>query len=83
IVHSARRLVNGHSATAWRLQDGFAHLVAFTPSDPEADAVLLSQGPLPVADHFLLAPARTGQPQVVADMETQPGLPEVSREVAR
>ena len=83
IVHSARRLVNGHSAAAWRVQDGCAHLAAFTRSDLETDAGLKSLGPLSVAEHFLMAPARTGQPQVVVDMETQPGMPEVVRELAR
>ena len=83
IVHSARRLVNGHSAAAWRIQDGWARLAAFTQCDPETDAGLKRLGPLSVAEHFLMAPARTGQPQVVVDMETQPGMPEVVRELAR
>ncbi len=83
IVHSARRLVGGFSATAWRVLDGTLRLAAFTATDEAGAQALRERGDLPVATTYLAAPARTGLPQVVTDTETEAGLNDEWRDVAR
>ncbi|HEY1090460.1 MAG TPA: response regulator [Burkholderiaceae bacterium] len=83
IVHNARRLVGGHSATAWRIDQDHAQLSAYTPVDPEADAELLKMATLKIGHTVLLEPVRTKQPLVIQDTEAEAALPELSREVAR
>ena len=83
IVHSARRLVGGFSATAWLVQGDRGHLAAFTATDEAGAQALRDLGTLPVAGTYLAAPARTGQPQIVTDTETEPGLDDEWRQVAR
>jgi GAF domain-containing protein len=50
IAESANRLLGGFSSTVSLFIDGIAHLKAFTPTTPEADQVLTSNFPRPVAD---------------------------------
>jgi GAF domain-containing protein/DNA-binding response OmpR family regulator len=83
IVNSARKLVNGFSATAWRVQGDNAHLVAFTATDDTGADALHRIGALPVATTYLLLPVRSGEPQIVPDAETEPGLSDEWRELAR
>src|SRR5262249_23097961 len=42
IASSANRLLGGHGTTVARVVEGNLHLAAFTPVNPEADAVLKS-----------------------------------------
>ena len=83
IVHSARRLVGGFSATAWRVQGEHAHLAAFTTTDRAGEQALRELGALPVATTYLLAPVRTGKAQIVVDSETDAGLSDEWRALAR
>src|SRR5581483_5412849 len=48
IAARANSLIGGFSATVFRFIDGMAHLMAFTPTTPEADEVLKSTFPSPV-----------------------------------
>src|SRR5204863_655291 len=50
IATNSNRLIGGFSSTVFRFIDGIAYLKAFTPTTPEADEVLKSTFPLPVAD---------------------------------
>ncbi len=83
IVNSARQLVNGFSATVWRVHGGNAHLTAFTATDETGAQALHAIGALPVATTYLLLPVRSGEPQIVPDVETEPGLSDEWRELAR
>ena len=83
IVHSAKQLVDGFSATAWRVQGEHAHLAAFTATDDAGEAALRELGALPVATTYLLEPARSSRPQIVVDSETDAGLSDEWRALAR
>ena len=48
IAERSNRLVNGLSTAVYRLFDDTAHLMAFTPVSPEADAALQALFPAPV-----------------------------------
>src|SRR4051812_40275013 len=48
IAASANRLVGGFSTAVFRFVDETAHLAAFTPTNPAADAVLKSRFPRPI-----------------------------------
>ena len=70
IATRANSLVGGFSATVFRFIDGMAHLMAFTPTTPEADAVLKSTFPSPVDSFAPFQMARDGEVTQVADTET-------------
>ena len=82
IVNSARKLVGGFSATAWRVMGEHAHLAAFTTTDDTGAQALREIGALPVATSYLLLPLRTREPQIVVDVETEAGLSDEWRELA-
>ena len=69
IAASAKRLLSGFSATVYRFIDGQAHLEAFTPTTPEADEILTSTFPRPVADFAPFRMAQTGEVVQVPDTE--------------
>jgi GAF domain-containing protein len=69
IATRANSLVGGFSATVFRFIDGFAHLMAFTPTTPEADAVLKSTFPSPLENFSPFAMARDGEVTQVPDTE--------------
>ena len=50
IAASAKRLMGGHSAAVFRFIDGVTYLEAFTPTTPDADEILKSTFPRPVAN---------------------------------
>ncbi|MGE3742927.1 MAG: GAF domain-containing protein [Geminicoccaceae bacterium] len=50
IAQSANRLLGGLSTAVWRLEDDRYHLMAFTPTTPEADAALKAMSPITRAD---------------------------------
>ncbi|MCU0768571.1 MAG: GAF domain-containing protein, partial [Burkholderiaceae bacterium] len=84
IVASARRLVDGYSATVWQLQAETLHLTAFTQAGGSADAALkrFSDG-LEVSDAYAFDPLRTALPVQMADVLTDPRATEEHRELAR
>ena len=69
IATRANSLVGGFSATVFRYIDGMAHLMAFTPTTPEADAVLKSTFPSPVVNFAPFKMARDGEVTQVPDTE--------------
>ena len=83
IVHSARKLVGGFSATAWRVMGEHAHLAAFTTTSDTSTPALRNIGALPIATSHLLFPLRTHKPANVVDVETEAGLGDVWRDLAR
>jgi GAF domain-containing protein len=80
IAIRARSLLGGFSSTVFRFIDGVAHLEALTPTTPEADEILKSTFPRPVAD---LAPFRMAQTgEVVQILDTDDPTYQL-REIAR
>ena len=69
IASSANRLIGGFSSTVFRFIDGIAHLKAFTPTTPEADEVLTSTFPRPVADFPPFQMAQAGKVAQIPDTE--------------
>ncbi|THD61218.1 MAG: GAF domain-containing protein [Bradyrhizobium sp.] len=69
IAIRAKSLVGGFSSTVFRFTDGQAHLEAFTPTTPEADEVLTSTFPLPVADFAPFQLAQSGEVVQTPDIE--------------
>ena len=82
IVHSAKRLIDGFSATVTRVFDGQVHLSAHTVTDPAGSAALMSHFPVPVDDSIVVAPLRTAVPVVLEDTESADITPQW-RELAR
>jgi two-component system NtrC family sensor kinase len=70
IATRANSLVGGFSATVFRFVAGMAHLMAFTPTTPEADEVLKSTFPSPVDSFAPFQMARDGGVTQVPDTET-------------
>src|SRR5450631_3803507 len=69
IAASANRLVGGFSSTVFRFIDGMAHLKAFTPTTPEADEILQSTFPRPVADFAPFQMTQAGEEMQIPDTE--------------
>jgi GAF domain-containing protein len=69
IATSANRLLGGFSSTVFRFVDGVAHLMAFTRTTPEADEILQSAFPRPVADYALFQTTQAGEVVQVPDTE--------------
>jgi GAF domain-containing protein len=69
IATRANSLVGGFSATVFRLIDGMAHLMAFTPTTPAADEVLKSTFPSPVDSFAPFQMARDGEVTQIPDTE--------------
>ena len=72
IATNSNRLIGGFSSTVFRFIDGIAYLKAFTPTTPEADEVLKSTFPLPVADFPPFRVAQAGEVTQIPDTETLP-----------
>ena len=81
IVHSARELAGGLTATLWQVEDGWGTLLARTRTS--SDDVLLAHERMAVADNYLASPATTLQPLVLPDIETEPLVSDAWREIAR
>jgi GAF domain-containing protein len=80
IAASANRLLGGFSSTVFRFIDGMAHLKAFTPTTPEADDILQSTFPGPVAGFASFQMAQAGEVMQVPDTEAPTyELKEISR----
>ena len=84
IVTSARRLVDGYSATVWQLDGELLRLTAFTQTGAHANEALkrFSSG-LVVSSAYALDPLRTGLPIQIADVLTDLRATEEHRELAR
>ena len=72
IAASANRLLGGFSTAVFRFVDEIAHLAAFTPTTPDADGMLQSSFPMPLANFEQFELARSGQPVQTADIEQMP-----------
>ena len=72
IASSANRLLSGHSTGVVRIVDGVLHLAAFTPVNPQADAVLTSTFPSPTTTMPFFEQLARGEPYQEPDMETIP-----------
>jgi signal transduction histidine kinase len=70
IATRANSLVGGFSSTVFRLIDGVAHLMAFTPTTPEADEILTSTFPRSADSFAPFRMARDGEVAQVTDTET-------------
>ncbi len=69
IATRANSLVGGFSSTVFRFIDGVAYLKAFTPTTPEADEILKSTFPRPVADFAPFQMAQAGKVTQIPDTE--------------
>ncbi len=80
IATSANRLLGGFSTTVWRIEGELQHLVAFTPTNPEADAALQALSPTSSATLPVVAPLRDGEIVQIGDTEEGPqGLRDLAR----
>ena len=69
IAASANHLIGGFATAVMRFIDGMAHLAAFTPLNPEADAVLKASFPGPTAAFQPFEFASRGVPTQIEDTE--------------
>jgi GAF domain-containing protein len=69
IAASANRLLGGFSSTVFRFIDDMAHLKAFTPTTPEADEILQSTFPQPVAGFAPFQMTLAGEAVQIPDTE--------------
>jgi GAF domain-containing protein len=69
IAANANRLIGGFSTAVIRFIDGMAHLAAFTPLNPEADAVLKASLPGPTANFPPFEFTLRGVPTQIEDTE--------------
>ena len=83
IVESAKRLIGGFSATAFRVFDGMVHLAAFTATDEAGAAALQANFPAPLSAFYGFEPLRSGRVIQVEDTETDPQVTGEWRELAR
>ena len=72
IAASSKRLLGGFSTAVFRFVDDAVHLVAFTPTTPEADKVLKAGFPSPVEQFEPFMLAQDGKPVQIPDIESQP-----------
>ncbi|MGL3110825.1 GAF domain-containing protein [Bradyrhizobium sp. BR 1432] len=82
IASSSKRLLGGFSATVLQFIDDELHLVAFTPTSPEADEGLKASFPRKIADFPTFALVRDGETIQFPDSEAA-DVPELNRELAR
>src|SRR5690349_6582564 len=69
IASSSKRLLGGFSATVLQFIDDELHLVAFTPTSPEADEGLKASFPRRIADFPTFALVRGGETIQFPDSE--------------
>jgi GAF domain-containing protein len=69
IVASANRLIGGYATAVFRFIDGYGHLAAFTPINPDADEKLKAVFPQRIADVPMLRPAQAGEVLQIDDTE--------------
>jgi GAF domain-containing protein len=81
IASSANRLLGGHVTAVQRVIEGSLHLAAFTPLNPEADALLKSVFPAPSAMMPFFDLLARGEPHQEPDIEAIPD--ELPKRIAR
>jgi len=82
IAVSAKRLLGGFSATVLHFRGDQLHLVAFTPTSPEADEGLQASFPQPVAEFPIFGLVRDGATIQFSDTEAE-NVPAMNRDLAR
>jgi GAF domain-containing protein len=82
IAQRSNRLLDGHSTTVYRFIHDMAELVAFTPVNPAADAVLRAAFPMPLAENRLFELVSNGEVAQIRDVEIDSPTLQV-REIAR
>ncbi|WP_407184275.1 GAF domain-containing protein [Bradyrhizobium centrosematis] len=82
IASSSMRLLDGFSATVLQFIGDELHLVAFTPTSPEADEGLKASFPRKIADFPTFALVRDGETIQFPDTEAA-DVPELNRNLAR
>src|SRR4030095_11249802 len=82
IASSAKRLLGGFSTTVLHFIDDELHLVAYTPTSPEADEGLKSSFPRKIAEFPTFELVRNGRTIQFPDTEAAE-VPEANRELAR
>ncbi|GLR93856.1 MULTISPECIES: GAF domain-containing sensor histidine kinase [Bradyrhizobium] len=82
IASSSKHLLSGFSATVLQFIGDELHLVAFTPTSPEADEGLRAAFPRKIADFPTFALVRDGETIQFPDSEAA-DVPELNRELAR
>ena len=82
IASSSTRLLGGFSATVLQFIGDELHLVAFTPTSPEADEGLKASFPRKIADFPTFALVRDGKTIQFPDSEAA-DVPQLNRELAR
>ncbi|WP_426409578.1 GAF domain-containing protein [Bradyrhizobium ganzhouense] len=83
IAERSNRLLNGVVTAVYRLVDDVQHLMAFTPTSPEADAALKSMFPRPLSAVGFGETIRNGQIALVPDIESEAAVPPTLQDVAR
>src|SRR5260370_6320344 len=83
IAASANRLIGGFSTAVLRFVDGVAHLAAFTPTSPAADAALQASFPRALSALPWGEQTRNGEIVHVPDTEVDPAVPPNLRDLAR
>ena len=84
IARSANQLLGGHSTMVGRFEGGLMHLVGFTATNPEGDAVLKALFPTPLARYpFASVVVESRQPVLIKDTEAPGEREESIRELAR
>ena len=82
IASSSKRLLGGFSATVLQFIGDELHLVAFTPTSPEADEGLKTSFPRRIEDFPTFALVRGGETIQFPDSEAD-DVPELNRDLAR
>ena len=83
IAASSNRLVGGFSTAVFRFIADKLHLMAFTRTNPAADAALEAMFPLPLADYPVMMQVRAGGVVQIEDTESLAGDAVGVRDLAR
>ncbi|MCB2020532.1 MAG: GAF domain-containing protein, partial [Burkholderiaceae bacterium] len=83
IAASSNRLLGGFSTVVMRIVDGTSHLVAFTPTSAEGDALLQASFPMKLADYPFGAAILRCESVRVVDTEALPASAAPLRDLAR
>ncbi|WFU19192.1 GAF domain-containing protein [Bradyrhizobium sp. CB3481] len=82
IASNAKQLLGGFSTTVLHFVGDELHLVAYTPTSPEADEALKASFPRKLAEFPTFALVRNGETIQFSDTEAE-AVPEANRELAR
>ncbi|WP_199580955.1 GAF domain-containing protein [Bradyrhizobium sp. MOS003] len=82
IASSSKRLLDGFSATVLQFIGDELHLVAYTPTSPEADEALKASFPRKIAEFPTFALVRGGETIQFPDSEAE-DVPQLNRDLAR